>query len=88
VISRGRRAARCLLDPPNCKGFKTWLETCRQALAANPNDPGVKMGLSRALSVARKRDEAVALMRSAAEQDDPAVLLALYWEYQSFNRHL
>ena len=75
-------------NPPDCKGLKTWLETCQQALAANPNDPGVKMALSRALSVARKRDEAVALMRSAAEQDDPAALLALYWEYQSFNRHL
>jgi TPR repeat protein len=75
-------------DPPDCKGLKTWLETCQQALAANPSDPRVAMGLSRALSVARRKDEAVALMRSAAEQDEPAALLALYWEYQSFNRHL
>jgi TPR repeat protein len=75
-------------NPPDCKGLRTWLETCQRALAADPNDPSIKMALSRALSVARKRDEAVALMRSAAEQDDPAALLALYWEYQSFNRHL
>jgi TPR repeat protein len=75
-------------DPPDCKGLKTWLETCQQALAANPNDPRVKMALSRALSVARRNDEAVALMRSAAAQDDAAALLALYWEYQSFNRRL
>jgi TPR repeat protein len=73
-------------DPPDCKGLKTWLETCQQALSAIPNDPHVKMALSRALSVARRKDEAVTLMRSAAEQDDPPALLALYWEYQSFNR--
>jgi TPR repeat protein len=75
-------------DPPDCRGLATWLETCQQALAANPNDPRVKMALSRALSVARRRDEAVPLIRSAAEQDDAAALLALYWEFQSFNRRL
>jgi TPR repeat protein len=63
-------------DSPDCKGLKTRLVTCQQALAENANDPRVKMALSRALSVARRRDEAVALMRSAAEPDDPAALFA------------
>lgn len=56
---------------------------------ANPNDPSVKLALSLAVRVATgKREEAVALMRSAAEQDDPEAWLALYEEYRSFNRRL
>jgi TPR repeat protein len=74
----------------DCPGYRTWLETCQQALAANPNDPRVKLALSLALRVVTgKRAEAVALMRSAAEQnDDPEAWLALYEEHRSFNRRL
>jgi len=73
----------------DCPGYRTWLETCQQALAANPNDPRVKLALSLAVRVVTgKREEAVALMRSAAEQDDPEAWLALYEEHRSFNRHL
>jgi TPR repeat protein len=73
----------------DCPGYRTWLETCQQALAANPNDPRVKLALSLAVRVVTgKREQAVALMRSAAEQDDPEAWLALYEEHRSFNRHL
>jgi len=27
----------------DCPGYRTWLETCQQALAAYPNDPRVKL---------------------------------------------
>ena len=74
----------------DCPGYRTWLDTCQQALAANPNDPRVKLALSLAVRVVTgKRAEAVALMRSAAEQDDdPEAWLALYEEHRSFNRRL
>jgi TPR repeat protein len=73
----------------DCPGYRTWLQTCQQALAANPNDPRVKLALSLAVRVvAGKREEAVTLMRSAAEQDDPEAWLALYEEHRSFNRRL
>ncbi|HET6926828.1 MAG TPA: hypothetical protein VFI48_08250 [Hyphomicrobiaceae bacterium] len=73
----------------DCPGYRTWLETCQQALAANPNDPRVKLALSLAVRVVTgKREEAVTLMRSAAEQDDPEAWLALYEEHRSFNRRL
>jgi len=73
----------------DCPGYRTWLETCKQALAANPNDPRVKLALSLAVRVVTgKREEAVTLMRSAAEQDDPEAWLALYEEHRSFNRRL
>src|SRR5262245_7347289 len=76
-------------DSIDCPGYRTWLETCQQALAANPNDPRVKLALSLAVRVVTgKREEAVALMRSAAEQDDPEAWLALYEEHRSFNRRL
>jgi len=76
-------------DSIDCPGYRTWLETCQQALAANPNDPRVKLALSLAVRVVTgKRDEAVRLMRSAAEQDDPEAWLALYEEHRSFNRRL
>jgi TPR repeat protein len=73
----------------DCPGYRIWLETCQQALAANPNDPRVKLALSLAVRVVTgNREEAVALMRSAAEQDDPEAWLALYEEHRSFNRRL
>jgi len=73
----------------DCPGYRTWLQTCQQALPANPNDPRVKLALSLAVRVVTgKREEAVTLMRSAAEQDDPEAWLALYEEHQSFNRRL
>jgi TPR repeat protein len=65
------------------KGRKIWAETCRQAYAADGNDPRIKVALARAL---QNRAESVPLLRAAAAQNDIEAMLALFNDYNSFDR--
>ena len=67
------------------KHRKTWLETCRQAYAANADDPRIKLALAGAL---QNRAESVPLLRAAAAQNDTEAMLALFNDFNSFDRNL
>lgn len=61
------------------------LETCRQAYAANGNDPHVKVALARWV---KSREESIPLLRSAIAQNDTEAMLALFNDFNSWDRHL
>ena len=57
MLSPGRHTSGYCSAPESidCPGYRTWLETCQQALAAYPNDPRVKLAAdARALSSGRQ----------------------------------
>ena len=68
------------------KSLKIWQETCQQALAANGNDPRIKFALSRVLWLTQGRAAALPLLREAAAQNDTEALLALFNDFNSFDR--
>lgn len=67
------------------KHRKIWLETCRQAYAANADDPRIKLALAGAL---QNRAESVPLLRAAAVQNDTEAMLAFFNDFNSFDRNL
>lgn len=66
------------------KHRRIWLETCRLAYAANGDDPRIKVALARAMS---DRAEFIPLLRAAVAQNDTEAMLALFNDYNSFDRH-
>jgi TPR repeat protein len=61
------------------------LETCRQAYAANGEDPKIKIALARWV---KSRQESIPLLRSAIAQNDTEAMLALFNDFNSWDRHL
>src|ERR1700690_3509976 len=61
------------------------LETCRQAYAANGDDPKIKIALTRWV---KSREESIPLLRSAIAQNDTEAMLALFNDFNSWDRHL
>src|SRR5512146_1613224 len=65
-----------------------WVETCRQASAANPADTRLKIALSKALWHAQGRPESLPPLREAIAQGDTAAMLDLFNDYNSFDGRL
>ena len=61
------------------------LETCRQAYAANGDDPKIKIALARWV---KSREESIPLLHSAIAQNDTEAMLALFNDFNSWDRHL
>lgn len=69
------------------RGIKSWVETCRQAVAAEGADPNVMLALARALSADGQRAEAVSVWRAAAAHEGNAeAYYQLYETHRSFDR--
>ena len=66
----------------------TWVETCRQASAANPADTRLKIALSKALWHAQGRPASLPPLREAIAQGDTNAMLELFNDYNSFDGHL
>ena len=67
------------------KHRKTWLETCRQAYATNSDDPRIKLAFAGAM---QNRTDSVPLLRAAAAQNNTEAMLALFNDFNSFDRNL
>jgi TPR repeat protein len=61
------------------------LETCRQAYAASGDNPKIKIALARWV---KSREESIPLLRSAIAQNDTEAMLALFNDFNSFDRRL
>lgn len=70
------------------KSLKTWRDTCQQALAAKPDNPHIKVALWHAVWLMDGREAALPLLREAAAQNDPEALLAIFNDFNSFDRNL
>jgi TPR repeat protein len=70
------------------KNLKTWLETCQQALAAKPDDTHIKVALAHAVWLTQGRAAALVLLREAAAQNDTEAMLAIFNDFNSFDRNL
>ena len=67
------------------RGQQAWLEACRQAAAAEPNNTGVRLSLARVLHSFGERPEAVALWRAAIAQNSAEAAWEIYNSYNSFD---
>ena len=68
------------------KRLQAWFDACKQAVAESPGDPHLKVALARGLSADSKRAEAVALLRTAAGQNDAEANYELYETHKSYDR--
>jgi len=66
------------------KHRKLWLDTCRQAYAANSDDPKIKIALAGAMT---ERPEFIPLLRAAIAQGDTEAMLLLFNDYNSFDQN-
>ena len=69
------------------KMLKTWVEICHQAVAANPADTRFKVALSKALWHKDGRPASLGPLREAAAQNDTEALLAIFNDFNSFDRN-
>ena len=67
------------------RGQQAWLDACRQAAAADPNNTGVRLSLARVLHSFGERPEAVALWRAAIAQNSAEAAWEIYNSYNSFD---
>lgn len=66
--------------------IQRWTDTCQQAVAAEPANPGLRIALSKALFSADRRAEAVAQLRAAAVTGDTDALVEIYEWHKSWER--
>jgi TPR repeat protein len=70
------------------KTLKTWVETCQQAVAANPSETRFKFALSQGLWHKDGRPASLGPLREAAALNDTEVLLEIFNDFNSFDRDL
>ena len=70
------------------KTLSAWVETCQQAVAANPSDTRFKVALSKGLWHKDGRPASLGPLREAAAQNDTEALLEIFNDFNSFDRHL
>jgi TPR repeat protein len=68
------------------RALEAWQETCKRALEVDGGDPRIKVSLASALAADGKRQEAIALLRAAGEQNDAEALFQLYDTFKSYDR--
>lgn len=66
----------------------TWVDACRNASEANPADARLKLALSKALWHAEGRPASLGPLREAIAQGSTEAMLALFNDFNSFDRHL
>jgi TPR repeat protein len=65
---------------------KTWIDTCRQAVAIDPDNLQLRHILARALTADGQHEEAIALWRDLGSHNDAAALYEIYDLYKSYFR--
>jgi TPR repeat protein len=65
---------------------KTWIDVCRQAAAADPDNLNLRHILARALTADGQQEEALTLWRDLGARNDAAALYEIYDLYKSYFR--
>jgi TPR repeat protein len=68
------------------KALKRWIEVCKQALDANPENVRLTRALARAYGADGQRESEIPLLRVAGAQGDADALYELYDTHKSYDR--